>query len=146
MTGPLRELVAADIPALDAVLQVAYGASRSYDRRLHDALRNGSSRTFVIDGDAGPIAMGTLNDYGTIGYVAMMGVAPAYQRQGVGRRLMDAILAESLERGHEVLALESSDAGQRLYDALGFQKIGVTLGVAGPARAHRLRTCAFAGR
>jgi GNAT superfamily N-acetyltransferase len=135
MSGEIRDMVAADIPALSALLQGAYGASHSYERRLNDALDNRSSRTFVIDGDAGPVAMGTLHDYVTIGYVALMGVAPEHQRQGYGRRLMEAIVDESDRRENKVLALESSDAGRRLYDAMGFAALGITLGVAGPCAA-----------
>jgi len=131
----VRDMTAADIPALDALLQGAYGASLSYDRRLREALENHMSRTVVIDGDAGPVAVGTLHDYDTIGYIALMGVAPEHQRQGLGRRLMDALMAEADERQLGVLALESSEAGRRLYDSLGFVPLAITLGVAGPCAA-----------
>jgi GNAT superfamily N-acetyltransferase len=135
MSGEIRDMVSADIPALSTLLQSAYAASHSYERRLNDALENRSSRTFVIDGDDGPVAMGTLHDYVTMGYVALMGVAPEQQRQGYGRRLMEAIVAESDRRQNTVLALESSEAGRRLYDALGFSQLGITLGLAGQCAA-----------
>jgi GNAT superfamily N-acetyltransferase len=135
MSDTIRDMVAGDIPALGALLRVAYGGSRSFERRLHDALANASTRTFVIDGEAGPVAMGMLHDYSTIAYIALMGVAPEHQRQGYGRRLMDALLAEAKQRENPVVALESSEAGQRLYDGLGFVPLGVTLGFAGPGAA-----------
>jgi ribosomal-protein-alanine N-acetyltransferase len=131
----MRDMVAADIPALDSVLQIAYGASRSYDRRLRDALANPTARTIVIEHDGKPAAMGTLHDYSTVGYVALLGVAPEHQRQGMGRRLMDALIDASRALGHATLALESTDAARRLYERLGFTALGVTLGVAGRCNA-----------
>jgi len=132
MNETLREMVAADVPALNALLQVAYGASRSYERRLMDALANPTAHTLVVDYQGKAAAMGTLHDYATVGYVALLGVAPEHQRQGIGRRLMDALIATSRELNHAVLALESSEAGRSLYDSLGFAPLGITLGVAGP--------------
>jgi ribosomal-protein-alanine N-acetyltransferase len=128
----IRDMVAADIPDLDALLQIAYGASRSYERRLRDALANPTARTLVIEQDGKPAAMGTLHDYVTIGYIALLGVAPQHQRQGMGRRLMDALIEASRALAHATLALESSDAAQRLYHTLGFTPLGITLGFAGP--------------
>ena len=49
-------------------------------------------------------------------------VEPAYRRQGLARRLMEAILEWSRERGIERVSLHASTMGQPLYEALGFTR------------------------
>ena len=53
-----------------------------------------------------------------------LGVAPEWQRRGVGRQLMDAWLAAALERGAVLATLNATPAGERLYRALGFAETG----------------------
>jgi GNAT superfamily N-acetyltransferase len=45
-----------------------------------------------------------------------------YRRQGLARRLMEAILAWSREQGIERVSLHASIMGQPLYEALGFTR------------------------
>jgi GNAT superfamily N-acetyltransferase len=49
-------------------------------------------------------------------------VEPDYRRQGLARRLMEAILAWSREQGIERVSLHASIMGQPLYEALGFTR------------------------
>jgi GNAT superfamily N-acetyltransferase len=49
-------------------------------------------------------------------------VEPEYRRQGLARRLMEAILAWSREQGIERVSLHASTMGQPLYEALGFTR------------------------
>ena len=54
--------------------------------------------------------------------VVNMYVEPEYRRQGLARRLMEAILAWSREQGIERVSLHASTMGQPLYEALGFTR------------------------
>jgi GNAT superfamily N-acetyltransferase len=47
-------------------------------------------------------------------------VEPAHRRQGLARRLMEAILSWSREQGIERISLHASVMGQPLYEAMGF--------------------------
>jgi GNAT superfamily N-acetyltransferase len=49
-------------------------------------------------------------------------VEPAYRRQGLARRLMEAILVWCHEHGVERVSLHASSMGQPLYEALGFTR------------------------
>jgi GNAT superfamily N-acetyltransferase len=49
-------------------------------------------------------------------------IEPEYRRQGLARRLMEAILAWSREQGVERVSLHASTMGQPLYEALGFTR------------------------
>jgi hypothetical protein len=62
-------------------------------------------------------------------------VLPERQRLGIGRRIMEAVMAESELRGHTTLALEASAAGRRLYDELGFSALAMTRFFEGPPSA-----------
>ena len=74
---------------------------------------------------------------GTIGAVAMafdhghedtavwfVATRPDAQRQGLARRVMRALLHEAAARGNRTASLQSSPAGRRLYESLGFAAVG----------------------
>ena len=54
------------------------------------------------------------------GYVTAVYVAPERRRQGHGRALMEAVIAEAQSCGMQRLELRTSPAGRPLYTALGF--------------------------
>ena len=57
-----------------------------------------------------------------------LAVAPAYRRQGLGRRLVETLCDALREKGSERLLLEvrrSNEAALALYASLGFTQIGV---------------------
>jgi ribosomal-protein-alanine N-acetyltransferase len=60
-----------------------------------------------------------------------IGVAPEWQRHGVGRTLLEALLRTLKELGVTKLTLEvraSNDAAQKLYRTLGFEDAGLRRG------------------
>jgi ribosomal protein S18 acetylase RimI-like enzyme len=80
---------------------------------------------------------GALADDGEIGSVAMafdhghedtavwfVATRPDAQRQGLGRRVMRALLSEARSRGNRTASLQSSAAGRRLYESVGFTAVG----------------------
>jgi ribosomal-protein-alanine N-acetyltransferase len=64
-------------------------------------------------------------------HVLTVAVAPAWQRRGIGARLVDALLAEAVAAGVGAVTLEvraSDEATQRLYRRAGFAAAGVRPG------------------
>ena len=53
------------------------------------------------------------------GYLEAMGVHPDWQRQGIGRELMQRV-NEQIERGYDFGLLSPSDEGRPLYAAMGW--------------------------
>ena len=55
-----------------------------------------------------------------------MGVVQAWQRRGVGRRLLGALIASARERGVAALSLsvEPDNYALRLYERFGFREVG----------------------
>jgi GNAT superfamily N-acetyltransferase len=55
------------------------------------------------------------------GYLLNVFVEPQYRKRGLAHALVERCLAEARCRGLRVVALHSSDAGRRIYEALGFR-------------------------
>jgi GNAT superfamily N-acetyltransferase len=71
------------------------------------------------------IGQGALGFYDDrAGTIAKMVVAPSAQRQGVGARILDALVAEAERRSLMTLGLVATPAGQPLYESRGFSVTG----------------------
>jgi ribosomal protein S18 acetylase RimI-like enzyme len=73
----------------------------------------------ALDGDGAPVGVTMLGVRGDEGWIGGLGVRTPHRRRGVGRALMEAVLADapptvSLE------VIEQNDAALRLYESLGF--------------------------
>jgi ribosomal protein S18 acetylase RimI-like enzyme len=55
------------------------------------------------------------------GYMLNVFVEPEYRRRGLAHKLVDKCLDEARRRGLRVVALHSSDAARRIYEACGFR-------------------------
>lgn len=126
----LRELTPADLPAALALTRAQRWSHQLHDWALH--LRLG--RGFGIQ-DADGRLLGTALWWDWDGRLATLGlvvVDPACQGRGIGRRLMQAILAET---GTRPVGLVATAAGERLYVDLGFVRTGGILQCQGEVRA-----------
>ncbi len=62
------------------------------------------------------------------GEITNVAVAPAFQNQGTGRRMLESLLAQARQRGIRRIFLEvrvSNANAIRLYQKLGFQNCGI---------------------
>ncbi|WP_425955001.1 ribosomal protein S18-alanine N-acetyltransferase [Xylanimonas sp. McL0601] len=65
---------------------------------------------------------------GDVTQIMTVGVDPAWQRQGVGRVLMDALIQRSRDMRADAVLLEvrvDNDPALALYEELGFERIGL---------------------
>jgi GNAT superfamily N-acetyltransferase len=122
-----------DVLALDALLQAAYTTRRSFASGLRNSLIQRSARTFVIDVDDRPVGIASLHDYGICGYVAQVGVDPAYRRRGIARRITSALVDAASARGYAWLELDATPMAEPLYKELGFVSYGDTIVYEGPS-------------
>ena len=60
------------------------------------------------------------NENGTCGYLMNIYALPEYRGRGVGRKIVEYLLAEAKERGTQKIYLESSDMAMSLYQEIGF--------------------------
>jgi len=133
MGDPLiRDAVHTDVDALDTLLQAAYTTRRSFGAGLRNSIAAGTARTFVAEVDDRLVGIASLHDYGMCGYVAQVGVDPAYRRRGIARRITEALIAAAEARGYTWLELDATPMGAPLYRQLGFADFGETIIYEGP--------------
>ncbi|MFG1950057.1 ribosomal protein S18-alanine N-acetyltransferase [Micromonospora sp. NPDC048830] len=124
-----------------------FGAERWSAAMFWNELANGHFYLVALDANA------TDGSGGVLGYAGLM-VAPPdeawvqnvavrrdAQRRGVGRVLLEALLAEAARRGarHTLLEVAADNApAQRLYATYGFEPIGVRRGYYQPSNTDAL--------
>src|SRR5512140_865387 len=151
MTEPrpftVRRATADDIPAL-VELRIAFddelagplpadraGEHRtSIDAYLRTHLPDGRYRIWVADAAGEIVGMAGLvmidrpphprSRRAPEAMVFNVMTAPAWRRRGVGRAVMEAVIAEGRALGCRRLVLRASDDGSHLYAALGFRDPG----------------------
>jgi GNAT superfamily N-acetyltransferase len=116
----LRVFTMADLEPVNDMLLSAFPGSTPYGPRLREFHGAGIGYTLLAEDDGTLVGMGTILDYKRSGYIAHVGVDPALQGRGTGRRLMEGLLAESRRRRHKFVELQSTEAGYKLYLSLGF--------------------------
>lgn len=81
-----------------------------------------------------PVGFGLIARRGWTCHVAAFGIVPEAQEQGVGRQLMDALIAQARERGDHTLTLEVIEQnvrGVRLYRSCGMTPLRQLVGFRG---------------
>jgi GNAT superfamily N-acetyltransferase len=103
-----------------------------------DAPDGGDGADGAGSGDGALAGAVVLTRYGAdLASVGMMLVAARYGRRGLGRALMEHLLAEA---GDATVTLFATDLGKPLYDKLGFRAIRRSAAFTGPFRAETAET------
>jgi ribosomal protein S18 acetylase RimI-like enzyme len=109
-----------DLGAAAMILGAAFRRSDTWITDLH------FNRNLQPDGYFGAFLNGILvgmvgsTIYSTYAFVGLMAVHPEHQHQGVGRALMSHLLAWLEQQKVQQVILDASNAGQPLYEKLGF--------------------------
>ena len=85
----------------------------------------------ALQGEDVVVGYAGLCDYPDEAFVQTLAVAPHAQGRGLGRRLLEALLAEAQRRGQHAVSLEvraDNERAQRLYARHGFQRSAVRRG------------------
>lgn len=122
----IRPLTSGDLVAADAVLQASFGVSRSFAPRVARYLAIQPDGWLAYEEDAAVIGTVGGIDHDGVVYVGLMGVLPEAQGRGIGRRLLERLLAWADARGARCAALDATESGARLYERIGFVDSGST--------------------
>lgn len=115
-----REIRDDDLEVARTILDAAYGPSAARAGRLR-RYRSLDPTTWLLGFDDGkPVGLGGAIDYDTFAYIGLVGVLQDVQGRGVGRAIMDRLLALIDARGGGTSLLDASDAGVPLYRKMGF--------------------------
>ena len=120
MTFSLHPFSEKDLDSVDEVVKAAYNVSGSRKDTLRQYLKLQPDGAFVVKDNDTIVGFGAALDYGLFAYIGLMSVHPSAQKRGVGRLLMDTLLAWLAERECRTVLLDASQAGAQLYLQYGF--------------------------
>lgn len=108
-----------------ALIAAAFDAPRDVIARCIAGSMTETSgvETYIAWGDNGPMCTVSVTLTGNTGGVSLMATPPEHQRKGVGRALLSHVINDYRRRGVERFHLGSTEAGQRLYGSLGFERV-----------------------
>ncbi|WP_091929179.1 ribosomal protein S18-alanine N-acetyltransferase [Blastococcus sp. DSM 46786] len=118
----------ADLPAVMGLEEELFAPDTWTAAMYRDELARPDTRHYLVaEGEAGVVGYAGLIAYDDEAHVATIGVTGARQGEGIGARLLDALLAEADRRAVPVVLLEvraDNETAQELYRRRGFAEIG----------------------
>ena len=133
MTVRLRRMTIDDLPAIMELEEQLFAPDTWTAAMYRDELAQTDTRHYLVAEDEAPaggqtslVGYGGLIAYDDEAHIATLGVAPARQGEGIGARLLDALLVEA-DRRSPVVLLEvraDNDVAQALYRRRGFAEVG----------------------
>ncbi|MCF6742945.1 ribosomal-protein-alanine N-acetyltransferase [Blastococcus sp. KM273128] len=118
----------ADLPAVMGLEEELFAPDTWTAAMYRDELSRTDTRHYLVaEDDGGIVGYAGLIAYDDEAHVATIGVTGARQGEGIGARLLDALLAEADRRGAPVVLLEvraDNETAQGLYRRRGFAEIG----------------------
>ena len=151
MSVTLRPMTLADLPVVMRLEEELFAPDTWTEAMYRDELSRGDTRFYVVaefdvsgdedEPDEGPpviVGYGGLIAYDDEAHVSTIGVARDRQGEGLGARLLDALLTEADRRRTPVVLLEvraDNESAQRLYRRRGFVEIGRRRGYYQPSGA-----------
>jgi ribosomal protein S18 acetylase RimI-like enzyme len=113
-----------DLRTVGRVNDQAYGNVDARLERTLAALPPQRLYAYRVDLDrkAAAVAL-ALHHAGDCG-VSFVATVPAARRRGLASRVMRAALADARARGCTTVSLQATEAGERLYEQLGFRRLG----------------------
>jgi ribosomal-protein-alanine N-acetyltransferase len=128
------------IEALLPIEADLFGAEQWSAAMFWNELAHGNYYLVALDGDD-VVGYAGLSVAGREAWRQNIAVRRDRQRHGVGRRLLEALLAEARGRGAGSVLLEvavDNGPAQRLYETYGFEQVGVRRGYYQPSNTDAL--------
>jgi [ribosomal protein S18]-alanine N-acetyltransferase len=127
VTVDLRPMTADDLTEVLALEEDLFAPDTWTASMYRDELRRTDTRYYLVAENGGAVVgWAGLIAYGDEAHVSTIGVARGRQGEGIGARLLDALLAEA-DRRSPVVLLEvraDNEVAQGLYRRRGFTEIG----------------------
>lgn len=120
MSITVHLLCEADLDATDVVAMAAYNVttSRKSSLQLYMALQPDGAYV-AKDGDT-IVGFGAALNYGPFAYIGLMSTHPSMQKRGVGRAILERLLAWLDEQHCPTILLDATPVGAPLYEQFGF--------------------------
>jgi len=123
----------------DAVVDAAHVVAAAFgspfvegQQHIRSRIERGLNVTAVAEtSDGEVVGVATLQPIGATAEIVGAAVLPGHRRHGLGGALIRALVGEAHGRGVDLLLLSASEDGVRIYEEIGFRRIG-TLAEAPP--------------
>ncbi len=123
----LREAAPADVDSITSLDHAAFSAEWWYSgttlfRAMHD-----QTRFIVVERDGLPVGYGFGHAFGSQAHITRLAVQPEHQGQGIGTRLLEALITHFRAQGVEAITLNTqmdNEDALRLYRHFGFTPAG----------------------
>ncbi len=109
-----------ELEATDAVIMAAYQIQHSREESLRRYLALQPDGSFVAKHDGAIVGFGGAMDYGSFAYIGLMAVHPDVQQHGIGRLVLEQLLAWLDLRRCPTALLDATPVGAALYEHCGF--------------------------
>lgn len=126
----VRPMTGQDIGPVADLEQVSFSESWS-ENLIRSGLDSRLDTYFVYEDHGRILGYGVLRVLADEGEIQRIAVYPHYRRQGIARKLMDAMVAFARTRGVRAIALEVREGNlgaRNLYDSYGFRQEAVRKG------------------
>lgn len=118
----IRKFEEEDAEATEQILRAAFGRTESMQAELRRNRKTTPEAWFIAEVEGERVGMVGAVNYATFAYIGMMVVHPAYQRRGIGRKLMERLLDWLQAHQIEMSLLDATEFGEPLYARLGFME------------------------
>lgn len=116
---------------LDAVALEAANQPTPWSEGIFADELSAANRTYLVAEDGGVVGFGGVMVVGEEAHITNLLVDPSRRGEGIGRRLMIALIDAAIDRGARHLTLEvrsRNEAARSLYESLGMAPVGVRPG------------------
>ena len=100
--------------------------------QLESGLRGGSVIGAAMMDGTEIVSGGVVQAHEGVGELAGVWTLPSRQRQGLAYALCGALLRDAVTEGVELIWLSAGDGAERLYEKLGFERVGTQLNYGAP--------------
>ena len=115
---------ATDLRTVGRVNDQAYGNVDARLERTLTMLSPHELRAYRVDLHHRPAAVALALHHGGDCGISFVATIPIARRRGLASQVMRAALAEAREDGCTTVSLQATDVGERLYERLGFRRLG----------------------
>jgi ribosomal protein S18 acetylase RimI-like enzyme len=114
----------ADLRTVGRVNDQAYGNVDARLERTLAMLPSHRLRAYRVDLDRRPASVALALHHGGDCGISFVATVPVARRRGLASQVMRAALADARSEGCTTVSLQATDVGERLYERLGFRRLG----------------------
>jgi ribosomal protein S18 acetylase RimI-like enzyme len=114
----------ADLRTVGRVNDQAYGNVDARLERTLAMLPADRLRAYRVDLEHRPASVALALHHGGDCGISFVATIPVARRRGLASQVMRAALADAREHGCTTVSLQATDVGERLYECLGFRRLG----------------------